>query len=84
MLCDPVQSPAPGKIHEEGRWIEVVMSPCLLTFFDWYLHLYFRVLFLSRQIFLATDSRNSSRGHSVLMLLSLSSVTNLSLLFGVE
>jgi len=53
---------------------------CLLTFFDWYCHFY--ILCLLRQIFLAADLRNFSRRHSVLMLLSLSSVTNLKLLFG--
>jgi len=53
-------------IYEEIHWIEVVLS--LLTFFDWYCHLY--ILCLLRQIFLAADSkvlRNSSRRHSVLI-----------------
>ena len=64
--------------------------PCLLTFVDWY-HCHIYILCLLRQIFLAADSSricskkhqgNSYRRHSVLMLLSLSSVTNLSSLFG--
>jgi len=50
--CDPpIWSPAPVTIYEESCWIEVV--PCLLTFFDWYCHLY--LLCLLRQIFLAAD-----------------------------
>ena len=51
-------------------------------FLDWYCHLF--ILSLLCQIFLAADSEviNTSCRHSVLNLLSFSSVTNLSLLFG--
>jgi len=56
--------------------MEVV--PCLLTFLDWYCqYCHICILCLVRQIFLLQILRNSSRRHSVLMLLSLSSVTNL-------
>jgi len=50
-----------------------------LDFFDRYCHLY--ILCLLCHLFLVA-AKNSSRWHSVLMLLSLSSATNLSLFFG--
>jgi len=52
--CDPIRSPAPEMIYEEGRWIErLYLYPDF--FFDWYCHLYI-ILGILRQIFLAADS----------------------------
>jgi len=75
--CDPIQSPALQIIYLERRWIEVV--PCLLNFLT-------GIVTSSSCAFSARSSfmqilRNSSRRHSLLMLLSLSSVTNLGLPF---
>jgi len=78
--CDPIRSPAPETIYyEESRWIEVV--PCLLTFVLSGIVTSISCTFSARSSLLQI-LRNSSRRHSVLLLLSLSSLTNLSLLFG--
>jgi len=76
-VCMSVYMSGAGSIYKESRWIEVVS--CLLNFFDMCCHLY--ILCLLRHIFLLQIRRNSSRRHKVLMLLSLSSVTNLSLIW---
>jgi len=55
MDCDPIRSPAPETIYEERPWIEVVLVPCLLTFFDRYCQLY--ILCPLHQLFLAADSQ---------------------------
>jgi len=76
--CDPIRSPAPETIYEERLWIEVI--PCLLIFLTGIVTSISCAFYASSS--LLQILRNSSRRHSVLMLLSLSSVTNLSLLFG--
>jgi len=54
-LISTQSGPAPETIYEleERPWIKVVM--CLLTYFDWYCHLY-DILCLLNKIFLAVDS----------------------------
>jgi len=74
---NPIQSPAPETIHEKGHWTRLYLSPdfIILAGIVVSISCTFSARFFSLQIL-----ENSSHRQNVLMLLSLSSVTNLSLL----
>ena len=78
--CDPNRSTAPETFYEKGHCTEVLSS--LLVFFGWCCHSISCAAFSARSLSLQI-LRNFSRRYSVLMLLSLSSVTNLILLLGL-